>query len=524
MVPDIAVKPAAAMPVAAEKGTVPSGGDGAPIFGDALRAACKESDAPAQPPSGNPRDPRRSRDDVSSAPWLANLCPVAGGSATAPGEAEVVGLGESMPDLASDEADSARSEDEGSSPQDAALLLATQGQSITAVPPVQPAQDAGIEPADAGAPPIDASCESADDAEAVIIATADRLAPAGSSSVVSPAAAKADSPAPSDSPATDRATEVRIADAGSDVSRSTEASIDVDVRSTRADETIEPPAAPRKGTLDLQPTSTAHQIRNDKSGVAAAPGNPDTTETPASAVSSPISRAPEPVVQSTRPAVVEDGAESFQSVTPDRSPAAGDSSRALPIQPPGSSDDERQAEHGSSPRDQRDHASKPMAVGQALAARAAALFAPGLALTQTADGTLTLMPVMAASALAQSSAAQAENLERLVQTMHVMVKGNVSEATVRLRPEHLGEVSVAIRVEGKAVTATVTAEAASVREWLQSHEEALRTGLQQQGLTLDRLIVQREARQERREQQHQEARRSRPRRGQDPQPRFEVSA
>ena len=108
--------------------------------------------------------------------------------------------------------------------------------------------------------------------------------------------------------------------------------------------------------------------------------------------------------------------------------------------------------------------------------------------------------------------------------MRVMVRGNVSEATLRLRPEHLGDVSVVVRVDGRVVTATVIAESAGVREWLQLHEEALRTGLQQQGLTLDRLVVQREARQERREQPHPDARRSRPRRGQDPQPRFEVSA
>jgi flagellar hook-length control protein FliK len=149
-----------------------------------------------------------------------------------------------------------------------------------------------------------------------------------------------------------------------------------------------------------------------------------------------------------------------------------------------------------------------------------ALFAPGLALLQGSDGILSLMPAGDAPSLAMPARIPGENLDELVQTMRVMVRGNLSEATVRLRPEHLGDVSVSVRVDGKVVTATVIADSAGVREWLQQHEEALRAGLQQQGLTLDRLVVQREARQERREQPHPEARRSRPRRGQGSPPRF----
>lgn len=519
MVPDIAVTPAAAVPVAAEKGSVQSGADGLPIFGDALNAACKESDAAAQPPSGRARDTRRSRDDVSAAPWWANPCAVA--SATAAGDAEVVGLGEPMPDLSTDEGDSAVAEDEGSIPVDAAaLLLATPGHSVPSVP----APDASIELSDAETPAIDTSCESAGDADAAATAPADPPPPPGSSRLPAPTAAKADSTAQSDSTPADRAAEVLIADADSNVSERPEDRVEASVRSTRASETLETPAMSHKGTPHVQPASTPHQRANDKSGVAVAVTNPDTPETSAPVVASAISPPPEGAVQETRPAAVEDGAESFQAVTRDPSPTAGDGGRVLPLQSPGSGADGRQAGHDSSSRDQRDQAARPTAVGHALAARAAALFAPGLALTQAADGTLTLVPAMAAPALAQSSAVQSENLERLVQTMHVMVKGSVSEATVRLRPEHLGEVSVAVRVDGRVVTATVIAEAANVREWLQSNEDTLRTGLQQQGLTLDRLIVQREARQERREQQHPDARRPRPRRGQDPPPRFEVSA
>ena len=112
----------------------------------------------------------------------------------------------------------------------------------------------------------------------------------------------------------------------------------------------------------------------------------------------------------------------------------------------------------------------------------------------------------------------------IVQTVRVQVKEGVSEATVRLRPEHLGEVTIAVRVEGRTVSAIVHAESAQVREWLQSQESTLRGSLVEQGLHLERLQIHRDARQDRRDQPAPEARRTRTRRGQEPEPRFEVVA
>jgi flagellar hook-length control protein FliK len=150
--------------------------------------------------------------------------------------------------------------------------------------------------------------------------------------------------------------------------------------------------------------------------------------------------------------------------------------------------------------------------------------APAVALVHAADGTLRLSSVPAPPALPGATPqAAAENVERLVQTMRVLVKDGTSEATVRLRPEHLGEVTVTIKVEGRVVVATVHAESAGVREWLQAHEDVLRGGLSQHGLQLDRLVVQRDGKHDRREHTREEPRRHRPRPDRGHEERFEVT-
>jgi flagellar hook-length control protein FliK len=60
---------------------------------------------------------------------------------------------------------------------------------------------------------------------------------------------------------------------------------------------------------------------------------------------------------------------------------------------------------------------------------------------------------------------------------------------VRLTPENLGEVTVALRVERGQVTASLQAETPAVRDWIQSNEPELRRSLAAQGLQLDRFVV-----------------------------------
>jgi len=106
--------------------------------------------------------------------------------------------------------------------------------------------------------------------------------------------------------------------------------------------------------------------------------------------------------------------------------------------------------------------------------------------------------------------------------MRVQWRQGVPEATVRLNPEHLGEVTINIRVDKGVVSASFHAETPAVQQWLEAQEDKLRNGLADQGLNLERFVVQRERQQqERREQRpHQQARYRQP---QENGQRFEVT-
>jgi flagellar hook-length control protein FliK len=122
--------------------------------------------------------------------------------------------------------------------------------------------------------------------------------------------------------------------------------------------------------------------------------------------------------------------------------------------------------------------------------------------------------------------AEIENLSRLVESMKVQYRQGIPEATIRLKPEHFGEVTISIRVERGAVSAVMHADTPEAQQWLAGHEDRLRSGLADQGLHLDRYVVQRDRSQDQPRQQHQQQRQafSRFRRGQEPAERFEVTA
>jgi flagellar hook-length control protein FliK len=139
-------------------------------------------------------------------------------------------------------------------------------------------------------------------------------------------------------------------------------------------------------------------------------------------------------------------------------------------------------------------------------------------------------PVTAPVAVAAPTPAtqvDAENVNNLVHAMRVTAKAGGWEATVRLKPEHLGEVTIQLRVEGNNVSATVQAESAGVRQWLMGQEEAVRSGLSEQGLQLDRFAVsrdgqRREAGEQQQEQQQQQRRRQPRQAATGNEPRFEI--
>lgn len=127
--------------------------------------------------------------------------------------------------------------------------------------------------------------------------------------------------------------------------------------------------------------------------------------------------------------------------------------------------------------------------------------------------------------LAALAAQGHENLERLVQAFRVTGGGDRWSAVVQIRPEHLGPVTVAVRVDGNMVRATVTADGAPVREWLEAQRDDVRLRLAERGFELERFEVRRDGEDAPRRDRDEEPAPRRPprRRGEDDAPVFDVS-
>ena len=78
---------------------------------------------------------------------------------------------------------------------------------------------------------------------------------------------------------------------------------------------------------------------------------------------------------------------------------------------------------------------------------------------------------------------------QLVQSLRVQFRDGIGEAVVKLKPEHLGSVQISLKIENGSIKATVQAEVAAVRQWLESQQDTLRTSLAEQGLRLERFVV-----------------------------------
>jgi len=127
-------------------------------------------------------------------------------------------------------------------------------------------------------------------------------------------------------------------------------------------------------------------------------------------------------------------------------------------------------------------------------------------------------------------AAGEQVLQQLVSSIKMQWKDGIGEAKLHLRPDALGAVSVALRVEGGAVTAVVRAESAQVQEWVLQHQQTLRQQMEAAGLQLDELVVspddQRQQSQDEASPEDQQRRARHPARGRsgEDEPRFELLA
>jgi len=117
-------------------------------------------------------------------------------------------------------------------------------------------------------------------------------------------------------------------------------------------------------------------------------------------------------------------------------------------------------------------------------------------------------------------------LPQIVQSIRLHAVQGTTEARVQLRPEHLGALNITLRVEQNQVTATIQADVAAVRAWIESHEASLRQALSEQGLHLAKLVVHEDGQQASKDEHDGERTRRQPRRRswRDTEATFEVVA
>lgn len=115
------------------------------------------------------------------------------------------------------------------------------------------------------------------------------------------------------------------------------------------------------------------------------------------------------------------------------------------------------------------------------------------------DALQTPIPVSPAAPVWLPAAGEIDELPdltpQIIRSVRMQVAGDVGHARVHLRPEHLGELVVDLRVDEGDVIATIRSDVREVREWIQARSEELRSALGASGLTLVHVAVnEREAR------------------------------
>ena len=100
-----------------------------------------------------------------------------------------------------------------------------------------------------------------------------------------------------------------------------------------------------------------------------------------------------------------------------------------------------------------------------------------------------VMPGQPLSQAGAGSLGQPELPEQIVRAIRLHWTQGISEARVRLQPQHLGDVTIALRVEHGAVRADLHADSVEVRNMIRGNEAELRRTLSEQGLQLSRLTV-----------------------------------
>ena len=130
------------------------------------------------------------------------------------------------------------------------------------------------------------------------------------------------------------------------------------------------------------------------------------------------------------------------------------------------------------------------------------------------DGVRFTVAGAAGSAAYVSAAPRREEamLPQIVQSIRLHAVQGTTEARVQLKPEHLGALNITLKVVQNQVTATIQADVAAVRQWIESHEASLRQALSEQGLELAKLVVHQDDQQASHDEQNGDRPRRQPRR------------
>lgn len=119
--------------------------------------------------------------------------------------------------------------------------------------------------------------------------------------------------------------------------------------------------------------------------------------------------------------------------------------------------------------------------------------APVLALTGESRLLAAAVTTGVAAPISDQPVGETELARQVVHSIRLQAMAGGGEAQVRLRPEYLGELTVAVKVERGVVSASLHAETPAVRQFIEANEASLRQALAEHGLHLDKLTILHEA-------------------------------
>ena len=111
---------------------------------------------------------------------------------------------------------------------------------------------------------------------------------------------------------------------------------------------------------------------------------------------------------------------------------------------------------------------------------------------------------------------------QIIKGLQLQLTAGGGDMKLTLTPEHLGEVTIQVKVSGEHVTATLASEKPEVRQWIANHQDDLRRGLTGLGLTLDEVVVKDEVRKDEQRQPAHDRPRRQPRERDADEKAFEV--